>query len=97
MTHIQEETNATTKIIELSQAETETDTAKQRRKQNREEREERLAEEENVIKLKITLQENKIKLVRNTAVLSGEDRASKMQRGTVGMTVSYKTRRVSER
>ena len=71
MIHIQKETNATTKIIELSQAETETDTAKQRRKQNREEREERLAEEENVVKLKITLQENKIKLVRNTAVLSG--------------------------
>ena len=97
LTHIQKETNATTKIIELSQAETEVDTAKQRRKQNREEREERLAKEENVIKLKITLQENKIKLVRNTAVLGGVDRASQMQRGTVGMTVSYKTRRVSER
>ena len=94
MTHIQKETNATAKIIELSQAETEVDTAKQRRKQNREER---LAKEENVIKLKITLQENKIKLVRNTAVLGGVDRASQMQRGTVGMTVGYKTRRVSQR
>ena len=71
LTRIQKITNATTKIIGLSQAQTETDTAKQRRSQNREEREERLAEEENVIKLKITLQENKIKLVRNTAVLSG--------------------------
>ena len=38
LTRIQKETNATTKIIELSQAETETDTAKQRRSQNREER-----------------------------------------------------------
>ena len=50
LTRIQKETNATTKIIELSQAETENDTAKQRGVQQTEQNKTKqiIAKEENV-------------------------------------------------